>query len=88
MSNKVYKDLKRKRLTANQELAYILLDMINDDGGEQRFSQLIRNYGFVLQTEVCQDMNMYPVQVWRDEFNLEPDILLQRVQREYAKVFS
>lgn len=82
------KQLKQKRYAANCALLDTLKAIISDDSGEQRFSQILRNYGFVNQIGIDtynEHGDFYCV--WSDEFNLEPDILLERVKKESTKVF-
>lgn len=75
--------LKSDRYKANLALIETLKAVVLSDQGEQRFSQILRNYGFVLSIWGLADDN-----VWADEFNLEPKLLLERVNTECSKVFG
>jgi hypothetical protein len=81
-----YKALKIMRYNYNLLLAETILNTIKSDCGEQRFGQILRNYGFVRQVEIQTGGNYGGMNVWIDEFNLEPDQLFKRVLEEYTKV--
>lgn len=61
------------RQTANLKLVEVLTKLI-EKNPDQRFGQLLRNYGFILETDVLSHV------LWVNEFNLEPDVLLTRVK--------
>ena len=65
--------LDAQRKAANEALAEELLELI-ERYPEQRFSQLLNNFGFVQQSSTLDDP------VWKDEFHLEPMALLERVR--------
>lgn len=71
------KELNKKRLKANKELVKILSTIVKENPN-QRFSQILRNYGFI--KENIQDQTR-----WEDEFYAEPDIILDRVKANYSK---
>ena len=65
--------LNQRRQETNRELLELLQSQIEKFPSE-RFSQILANGGFVQQAEVSEQV------VWKDEFNLEPWQLLERVQ--------
>lgn len=67
-------DLTRRRLDANRALWARLGDLI-ETWPDQRFGQILRNFGFVSQAQIDERT------VWVDEFNLEPMTLLKRVEQ-------
>lgn len=67
-------DLTRRRFDANRALWTRLGELI-EAWPDQRFGQLLRNFGFVRQASVDDAV------VWVDEFSLEPMDLLERVER-------
>ena len=71
-----YQKLRDKRFAANRDLVNFLQTIVSIDNGEQRFSQILRNYGFVEQVDG----------IWIDEFYIEPSELLERVKAEYLKI--
>jgi hypothetical protein len=81
-----YKKLKAERYRANLELIETLKAIVSSDHGEQRFGQILRNYGFVNQENPITNSDYYSY--WSDEFNLEPKLLLDRVKTECTKVFG
>ncbi len=66
--------LNQRRQEANRELLELLREQI-ETHPSGRFSQILRNAGFVQQTEVSDQV------VWLDDFNLEPWELLERVDK-------
>lgn len=65
------------RQYANYQLVRILVDLIKDNP-EQRFSQILQNYGFIkpnrpTNPEVRID--------WQNEFYEEPEVVLERVKQ-------
>jgi len=66
--------LNQRRQEANRELLELLQEQIERYPSE-RFSQILRNAGFVQQTEISEQV------VWEDDFNLEPWQLLKRVDK-------
>lgn len=71
-------EMIRRRQEYNRELVTLLQEQIENFPSE-RFSQVLRNLGFVAQSEVSGRV------VWEDEFNFEPWELLGRVRRELRK---
>jgi hypothetical protein len=65
--------LNRRRQECNRELMAVLGEQI-EMHPSQRFSQILRNAGFVNQVDAADQV------VWKDEFNLEPWVLLSRVR--------
>lgn len=70
--------LNQRRQEANRELLELLQEQIETYPSE-RFSQILRNAGFVQQTEISDRV------VWEDDFNLEPWQLLKRVDEVCTK---
>lgn len=64
--------ISQRRQEANRELVARLQEQVERYPSE-RFSQILRNAGFVHQEEISEQV------VWKDEFNLEPWQLLNRV---------
>jgi len=74
------KRFDQERLKANKELADILLKLVNENP-TQRFSQILKNFGFVRHTRPasqnsCDEYNID----WKDEFYEEPQKILERVK--------
>lgn len=76
-------EFDRQRQEANLELAAILVQLLTKHGS-QRFSQILRNYGFVKETRPVKPDN-YNVD-WKNEFNMEPQELLKRVKRRVEDI--
>ena len=76
-------EFDRQRQEANLELAAILVQLLMKHG-HQRFSQVLRNYGFVKETRPVKPDN-YLVD-WKNEFNMEPQELLKRVKRRVEDI--
>lgn len=72
---------KGARYEANRSLVAILAAYV-ENHPDQRFSQILNNYGFVKRDSV--DGNNY----WKDEFYVEPDFILERVEDELEKAFG
>jgi len=68
------------RQSANARLVAILADAVVRYP-DQRFGQLLRNLGFVLETA-----HLPNAKLWCNEFYLEPQKLLERVERELEKI--
>ena len=68
------------RQNNNKELLTYLEYLINKYP-EQRFSQILSNYGFVIGYRT-QDGSM----VWANEYNAEPDKVLKRVEINVANI--
>lgn len=64
--------LNGRRQEANRELLELLQVQVEKYPSE-RFSQILRNAGFVEQREIADQV------VWADDFNLEPWRVLKRV---------
>jgi hypothetical protein len=62
-------------MISNLALVEILANII-EKYPEQRFSQILCNFGFVINQPMGSSQNM----VWKDEFYLESDKLLERVK--------
>tara|TARA_Y100000034_G_scaffold136409_1_gene212692 strand:- start:4923 stop:5225 length:303 start_codon:yes stop_codon:yes gene_type:complete len=60
------------RQDSNKKLVEILAELV-EKHPEQRFSQILRNYGFISEKKTEGPYT------WNNEFNLEPDKLLDRV---------
>lgn len=76
-------EFDRQRQEANLELAAILVQLLTKHGS-QRFSQVLRNYGFVRETRpVKPDAHWVD---WKNEFNLEPQELLKRVKKRVENI--
>ncbi len=71
------------RLKENQALLEYLKAYI-DVHPNQRFSQILNNYGFVRNTEDSAVGTAYNMN-WKDEFYLESDKLLERVEKIYEE---
>ena len=67
------KSLNQRRQASNRELLALLEEQI-ETHPSQRFSQILRNAGFVNQIDIAERV------VWDDEFSVEPWILLGRVK--------
>ena len=79
MFNNPQFDEERKQATL--ELLAILTELIVKHP-EQRFSQILRNYGFVRETRPIKAERGEMLGVdWKNEFSLEPVELLKRVKR-------
>lgn len=65
------------RLDCNKDLLALLEDLI-DAYPDQRFSQILQNYGFIKPGRPVKDPGRI---YWQNEFNIEPDELLERVKR-------
>lgn len=65
----------------NKELLAILNELV-DNFPDQRFSQILQNYGFVKQTRPAKpdtfDVN------WLNEYYSEPEYVLERVKRKMS----
>ena len=68
------KYLNQRRQASNRELLIMLEEKI-EMWPSQRFSQILRNAGFVNQEDTEDGV------VWTDEFNLEPWVLQKRVTK-------
>lgn len=68
------------RQSANARLVTILADAVIRYP-DQRFGQLLRNLGFVLETAHLPNAKM-----WSNEFYMEPQELLKRVEKELEKL--
>ena len=69
------------RQEANRELLKILEQTIESQP-DIRFSQALRNAGFVKEVVFESPSSRWEnVIYWQDEFNLEPQVLLTRVQK-------
>jgi hypothetical protein len=74
------KKFDQERLKANKELAELLAKLV-EENPNQRFSQILKNFGFVKHTrpakqETCDNHNIN----WKDEFYEEPQKILERVK--------
>lgn len=71
----------RARLEANMELLTILMGLVSNHP-EQRFSQILRNYGFVRETRPVNPESLESQHVvdWCNEFYAEPQEVLKRVK--------
>lgn len=67
-------EFDRKRKEATMELLQLLGQLILEHP-EQRFSQILQNYGFVIWDDSDIESNS-----WSNEFYLEPVTLLKRVK--------
>lgn len=66
------------RQAANLHLATILIELIKEYP-DQRFSQILQNYGFIKPNRAADPL----VRVdWQNEFYEEPDVILERVKRK------
>lgn len=85
------KDLQEQRRKANKELLDILTKIVEKTDGHLRFSQILAGYGFV------KDINPFDailqgveavrgMRFWHNEFNKEPDKVLERVKAEYKRI--
>lgn len=66
------------RLEANRELVEILTNLVEEQP-TQRFSQLLRNAGFIKENRPAKPDN--PNIYWQNEFYMEPQDVLKRVKR-------
>lgn len=80
--------LREKRYSANLELLAILNEIVMSDIGNQRFSQILDNFGFVKNLIASNTLPDTNDRFWVDEYNLEPNVLVERVKAEFAKVNS
>lgn len=78
MDEKDVNDLLNKRKAANKELVKILSEIIESQPS-QRFSQILRNYGFI--EELPSNTQLPEASKWINEFYTEPDKILARVQK-------
>lgn len=69
--------LALSRLEANRELVKILGEIVEKET-DQRFSQILRNYGFVREIRPVKPEAGIP---WQNEFYSEPQKILERVKR-------
>lgn len=69
----------RERRDANMELLNILIKLVTDNP-DQRFSQILQNYGFISNNDSVEDPTS-----WRNEFYAEPMGILKRVQDKIKK---
>ena len=69
--------LALSRLEANRELVKILGEIV-EQGNDQRFGQILRNYGFVREIRPVKPEAGIP---WQNEFYSEPQKILERVKR-------
>ena len=67
-----------KRLKANRELVKILAEEIEKRPSE-RFGQILRNSGFVVENILQQDLQDGVMTLWANGFNQEPWETLARV---------
>lgn len=68
----------QERYESNLKLACKLLYLVAKNPN-QRFSQILRNYGFVRETRPVKAESL--AADWKNEFYLEPKELLNRVER-------
>lgn len=86
--NEAMEHLKDKRYKANLALLEQLRGLIFAYP-DMRFSQILGNFDFVKNDrdyEVNGESLSPPV--WRDEYHLEPNVLLERVKAAISKVQS
>jgi hypothetical protein len=69
--------LAQTRLEANRELVKILSEIVEKENN-QRFGQILRNYGFVREIRSVKPEAGIP---WQNEFYSEPQKILERVKR-------
>jgi len=74
-----------QRKQANDKLVKRLKELI-DKFPDQRFGQILRNYGFISETRVKQKPGEWEQQKWTNEFSLEPVALLARVKKEMKRL--
>ncbi len=67
------------RLEANHELLAILSNYL-EKHPDIRFSQALMNCYFVKQEDRRPTISIYKDLIWRDEFYLESEVLLERVK--------
>ena len=68
----------KERQEANRELVKLLAELV-EKHPTQRFSQILRNYGFIKQS--AWDVLQNDVQSWMNEFYAEPQQVLDRVRK-------
>jgi len=73
-SKNIKNGFNRERYQANQELTRALIEFINERPSE-RFSQILRNCGFIKETIVDGPPE------WVNEFYLESKVLLKRIKK-------
>lgn len=65
-------------LTYNLQILSKLIELVNEYP-ELRFSQILYNYKFVIDSETS---SKYGEDEWKNEFNLESKKLLERITKE------
>jgi len=81
MLNQVCIEVASQRKAINKQLVEELSKLVNKHP-DQRFSQILRNYGFVKEKIMLIDNGMEDYIVWQDDFNLEPEYILKRVMED------
>lgn len=75
---------------ANQRLVDILNRLVQNNP-ELRFGQILQQYGFIENKEVCvksDNSREYMEQIWVDEFYTSPKTVLERVTVEIRRQAS
>lgn len=74
------KKFDKARRKANEQLL-LCLSILIDENPEQRFSQILQNYGFIQPLDVTLHQSIKSAyKVWKNEFNAEPQQVLERVR--------
>ena len=77
---KADKEFDKARQEATAELLKLLAQLVLEHP-EQRFSQILQNYGFVKPTRPINPASAEEFNVhWQNEFYMEPTALLKRVK--------
>jgi len=74
-----YKESSEKRLKANLKLVEIIKTYAKKYP-DLRFSQILANWDFVIRHED------FVQSVWIDEYNVEPDVILERVKVSIKRI--
>lgn len=67
------------RQVANQKLVQLLQELVQQNP-DQRFHQILRNYGFISEKSTSGEPE------WINEFYSEPEAVLQRVEAAIKKM--
>jgi hypothetical protein len=70
------------RLEANKKLVKLLSDLV-DSNPDQRFSQILRNYGFIKEDRPARPEMCISIQ---NEFYVESDKILERVEERVKDI--
>jgi len=69
----------KNRQEINQKIVYELSKLVNKYP-DLRFGQILSNFGFIEQTNHFED-DYHDYDYWKDEFYIEPEEILERIQK-------